>query len=82
MRFNPTALMGNNPIVQLINAARGGGNPDMLVQQLISHHPQREQIQQIIVGKSPDQLMQIAQNMCRERGTTMDQVLQQFGISR
>lgn len=82
MRFNPTALMGNNPIVQLINAARGGGNPDMLVQQLISQHPQREHIQQIIGGKSPDQLMQIAQNMCRERGTTMDQVLQQFGISR
>lgn len=82
MRFNPTAIMGNNPIVQLINAARGGGNPDMLVQQLISQHPQREQIQQIIGGKSPDQLMQIAQNMCRERGTTMDQVLQQFGISR
>lgn len=82
MRFNPTALMGNNPIVQLINAARGGGNPDMLVQQLISQHPQREQIQQIIGGKSPDQLMQIAKNMCRERGTTMDQVLQQFGISR
>lgn len=82
MRFNPTALMGNNPIVQLINAARGGANPDMLVQQLISQHPQREQIQQIIGGKSPDQLMQIAQNMCRERGTTMDQVLQQFGISR
>lgn len=82
MRFNPTALMGNNPIVQIINAARGGGNPDMLVQQLISQHPQREQIQQIIGGKSPDQLMQIAQNMCRERGTTMEQVLQQFGISR
>lgn len=82
MRFNPTALMGNNPIVQLINAACGGGNPDMLVQQLISQHPQREQIQQIIGGKSPDQLMQIAQNMCRERGTTMEQVLQQFGISR
>lgn len=82
MRFNPTALMGNNPIVQIINAARGGSNPDMLVQQLISQHPQREQIQQIIGGKSPDQLMQIAQNMCRERGTTMEQVLQQFGISR
>ena len=82
MRFNPTALMGKNPIVQIINTARGGGNPDMLVHHLISQHPQREQIQQIIGGKSPDQLMQIAQNMCRERGTTMDQVLQQFGISR
>lgn len=82
MRFDPTALMGNNPIVQLINAARNGGNPDALVQQLLGQHPQREQIQQIIGGKSPDQLMSIAENMCKERGTSIDQVLQQFGITR
>lgn len=82
MKFNPTALMGNSPIVQLINAMRGGGNPDALVQQLLNNHPQRDQLQQIIGGKSPDQLMRIAENMCKERGTSIDNVLQQFGISR
>lgn len=82
MKFNPTALMGNSPIVQLINAMRNGGNPDVLVQQLLNSHPQRDQIQQIISGKSPDQLMSIAENMCRERGTSVDDVLRQFGITR
>lgn len=82
MKFDPTALMGNNPIVQLINAARNGGNPDVLVQQLLGQHPQRDQIQQIISGKTPDQLLSVAENMCKERGTSIDQVLRQYGITR
>lgn len=82
MRFNPTALMGNNPIVQLINVARNGGNPDTLVQQMLSNHPQRDQIQRIIGGKTPDQLLNVAENMCKECGTTIDDVLRQFGIER
>ena len=79
MRFDPTALMGGNPVVQLINMMRGGGNPDALVQQLLSNNPQ---LQQIAAGKTPDQLMRIAENMCKERGTNIDDVLKQFGISR
>ena len=79
MKFDPTALMGNNPVVQLINTMRGGGNPDALVQQMLGNNPQ---LQQIVAGKSPDQLMQVAENMCRERGTSVDAVLKQFGITR
>ena len=79
MKFDPTALMGNNPAVQLINMMRGGGNPDALVQQLLSNNPQ---LKQIAAGKSPDQLMQIAENMCKERGTSIDDVLKKLGISR
>lgn len=79
MRFDPTALMGNNPAFQLINMMRGGGNPDALVQHLLSSNPQ---LKQIAAGKSPDQLMQIAENMCKERGTSIDAVLKQFGITR
>lgn len=79
MRFDPTALMGNNPMIQLINIMRGGGNPDALVQQLLQNNPQA---QQIVAGKSPDQLMKVAENMCRERGTNIDEVLRKFGITR
>lgn len=82
MNFNPMALMGNNPIVQLINTVRNGGNPDEMVQQIIQNHPQREQLTQIIGGKTPDQLMQTAENMCRECGTSIDEVLGKFGITR
>ena len=40
MKFNPLAMMGNNP------------------------------------------LFQVAENMCRERGTSIDEVLGRFGITR
>ena len=79
MNFNPLALMGNNPVTQLISTMRSGGNPDALVQQMISSNPQ---LKQIVAGKTPDQLMQVAENMCRERGTTVDDVLKQYGITR
>lgn len=79
MRFDPTAIMGNSPVFQLINVMRSGGNPDTLVRQLMSSNPQ---LRQIAAGKSPDQLMSIAENMCRERGTSVDDVLRQFGITR
>lgn len=79
MRFDPTAIMGNSPVFQLINVMRSGGNPDALVQQLMSSNPQ---LRQIAAGKRPDQLMSIAENMCRERGTSVDDVLRQFGITR
>lgn len=82
MSFNPLALMGNNPIIQILNMARGGGDPSALINQAIQNHPQRQQIQQIVGGKSPEQLLQVAQNMCRERGTSIDEVLKQFGIER
>lgn len=78
MRFDPTALMGNNPMIQLINVMRGGGNPDALVQQMLVGNPQ---LQQVVAGKTPQQLMQTAENMCRERGTTVNDVLRQYGIT-
>ena len=79
VRFDPTAMMGNSPIVQIINMMRNGGNPTALMQQMMSSNPQ---LQQIAAGKTPDQLMSIAENMCRERGTSVDNVLRQFGITR
>lgn len=82
MNFNPLGLVGNNPIIQILNVARGGGDPSALINQAIQNHPQRQQIQQIVGGKSPEQLMTVAQNMCRERGTNIDEVLGKLGITR
>lgn len=82
MNFNPMAALGNNPIIQILNVARGGGDPSALISQAIQNHPQRQQIQQIVDGKSPQQLLKTAENMCRERGISIDQVLGRFGITR
>lgn len=79
MRFDPTALMGNNPMMQIISAMRNGGNPNAIMQQMLGNNPQ---LAQIASGKTPQQLMKVAENMCRERGTSIDDVLKQFGISR
>jgi len=69
-------------LMSLVGALKSGGDPNALIQQAIRNHPQSDQIQQIVGGKSPDQLMSIAENMCRERGTSVDAVLKQFGINR
>ncbi len=79
MRFNPTALMGNHPVVGAINAMRNGGDPETISQQLMSSNPQ---LARIASGKSSKQIMSVAENMCRERGTTVDAVLGSFGIER
>lgn len=79
MRFDPMTLMGNNPMMMAINAMRNGGNPDALMQQMLQSNPQ---LQQIAAGKTPEQIMSIAQNMCKERGTNIDAVLGKFGITR
>lgn len=82
MRFNPLAMMGNNHIAQILNIARGGGDPSAMIQQAVQNHPQRDQIQKIVAGKSDADLYRTAENMCRECGTSIDQVLAQFGIER
>lgn len=73
-------MMMNNPIMALVNAARNGGNPMQLMQQMAMQDPRIAQAQQMIQGKSPQQLRQMAENMARERGTTVQDVARGLGI--
>lgn len=70
----------NNPLFQMINLARNGGNPMQLMQQMARSNPQVNQVMQMINGKSPQQLRTMCENMCKERGTSIEQVAQQMGI--
>lgn len=70
----------NNPMVQLLSMTRQGGNPMQMIQQMAANNPQAAQAMRIMQGKSPEQLRQIATNMARERGMTVEQVMQQLGI--
>lgn len=69
-------------LMSLVGALRQGGDPNALIQQAIRNHPQSDQIRQIVEGKTPDQLMKIAENMCKERGVTLDSMLDKLGIHR
>ena len=51
-----------------------------LMQQMARMNPQVNQVMQMMNGKNPQQLRTMCENMCKERGTTIEQVAQQMGI--
>lgn len=73
-------MMTNNPIFNLINLARTGGNPMTLMQQMAGRDPRAQQALQMVQGKTPDQLRQMAENMAKECGTTVDEIARGLGL--
>lgn len=72
--------MNNNPMQLLITAAMNGGNVNQMINQMARNNPQMAQASRMISGKSPQQLQQMAINMCRERGIKPEDVLRQLGL--
>lgn len=68
-----------NPMMMLMQAMQGGGNPMAFIQQQAANSPQFQRLHQIVGGKSPQELRQIADNMLRQRGSSIEQVEQQMG---
>ena len=52
----------------------GNGNPLGQIQ----NNPLFQRAQQMAAGKSPQELQQIAKNLCQQRGINMDEAYQQF----
>ena len=69
-----------NPMQMMMQAMQGGQTPMQWLSQMSGQNPQLQQLQQITQGKSPDQLMKIAENMAQQRGTTLQALAQQMGI--
>lgn len=72
--------MQNNPILGVLQAARNGGNPMVLLQNMAKSNPQVAHVMNMVSGKSPAELESFARNVAKERGTTLEQVAQQLGI--
>lgn len=51
-----------------------------LIAQMASRNPQAAQVLHMMQGKTPQQLRTMAENMARERGTSLEQVVSQLGI--
>lgn len=71
----------NNPVLTLVQAMQQGRNPMALMQTMAQQNPQVAQALQMVQGKSPQQLQMMAQNMARERGIDLNQMLRQMGIN-
>lgn len=70
-----------DPMTMLMSAARSGGDPSALLKQLAGQDPRASQVLRLMQGKSPGQLRQTAENMARERGTSIETVARSLGLS-
>ena len=70
----------NNPVTQMMQLMQAGKNPNAVLQMLAQNNPQVRQVIGMINGKNPAQLEQMARNMAKERGTTIEDVARSMGI--
>lgn len=72
--------MMNNPMMQMMQMVRNGLNPMTMMQNMARTDPQVAQFMKMIEGKNSRQLRQMAENVARERGVTLEEVARQLGI--
>ena len=70
----------NNPMMQMMSLLRSGNNPNAILQTMAMNNPQVRQVMQLMNGKTPLQLEQMARNMAKERGATIEDVARSMGI--
>ena len=70
----------NNLFNSLLRNSQGGANPNALLSQMARSDPRAAQALQMLQGKTPEQLRQMAENMARERGTSVEQIAQSLGL--
>lgn len=71
----------NNPVLSIIGAVRSGKSPVAVLEQLAMSDPRVNQAKQMISGKSEQELYQMVSNMCRERGTTPEELARSIGFT-
>lgn len=74
--------MTGNPMMFLLQTARSGKDPMSLLRQMAGQNPRVAQALQMVNGKTPAQLRQMAENMARERGINLDEMIKNMGIRR
>ena len=70
----------NNPMMSMLQMAMGGMSPMQYLQRMASGNPMIAQAASLIQGKTPEQLHQIADNMAKQRGTTVEEIARQYGL--
>lgn len=73
-------MMMINPMMQMVGMLRNGKDPRQFLMQMAQNNPQVRQVMQMMQGKSPAELCQMADNIAAERGTTVEDVARQLGI--
>lgn len=78
-----------NPIMTIFQMMKGGGNPQTMLQKMmgnsqIANNPMATNAMKMLQSGDIDGLKSLAENLAKEKGTTVDDVrnglMQQFGI--
>ena len=73
--------MMNNPLMMLMGLMHSGGNPMMILQQMAVKDPQVAQFMRMLNGKNTQQLQQMAENVAKEKGVSINDVARQLGLN-
>ena len=70
----------NNPMSMLMAMLQNGGNPSAALAQMARSNPQVAQVMNLLGGKTPTQHRIIAENIARERGVNLEDLMRQLGM--
>ena len=65
---------------QLVGMARQGGDPRQAIIRAAQNDPRMAMAMRMMEGKNAAQLQQMAQNMAKERGLSVQDIARQLGI--
>lgn len=70
----------NNPFVMLAQLVQSGGNPTAMISRMAQQNPQIAQSMQMLSGRRPKELQQIAMNLAQQKGLDLNAVIRSLGI--
>lgn len=68
-----------NPM-QMLQMLQSSGNPVAMMQQMFGNHPLFQRAQMMLQGKTEKAQMRIIENLCKQRGISLDQLKSMFGL--
>lgn len=71
--------MMNNPML-MIQQLQRSANPQQMLMQMAQHNPAIQRALQIANGRTPQQLLAMANQMAQQSGQNLAQVAQQIGV--
>lgn len=72
-----------NQLMQMFNMMKNANNPMALMQQMSANNPQMQMALKMANGKNPQEIQQVIQNVCQQKGISQEQLQQmasQFGL--
>lgn len=69
-----------NLLNDVVHVMRGGGDPMTLFRHWAAKDPRVERAIQMTQGKNTQQLKSMCENMCKERGISLEEALKTLGV--